>query len=300
MSTPPSSPSLDHTAIADLQTAHAASTTPALPIRDGAASALSFSASAKRHSTQDRDGTVSGASSPVKKRVDGRSSPHKRVSIDGNVPLRVRDDSAGVLTANSSFGQAFTPSLSTAIPSITPSPPTQDEVQDAPASPVVIPSVPPKRSKSKPSKIDLRNSKCLSSIRSDVFDTDRFINKKEVVYTTKEISEYDGEFQKQICFNFSATRHSQKKQFAEGRSSRSSATSSLDTIDDATSNYRDLSRYILEDLLRCQQGTSFLLCLPADSGDNIRLDLRNISKQQRQLGIGGDKIKLSGVFYYSF
>ena len=138
-------------------------------------------------------------------------------------------------------------------------------------------------------------------IRPKVFDTDRFITKKEVVYSTKQISDYEAAFQKQICFNFSfsATRHSQKKQFAEGRSSRSSTVNSLDTIDETTSNYRDLSRYILEDLLQCQQGTSFLLCLPADSGDNIRLDLRNISKQKKDLQIGGDRIKLSGRFYYS-
>ena len=60
------------------------------------------------------------------------------------------------------FGQAITPGLSTAIPSITPSPPTQDDNEDSPASPVVIPSLPPKQSKSKTSRIDPRNSKCIT------------------------------------------------------------------------------------------------------------------------------------------
>ena len=60
MSTPPPPPSANHSAITDVQTAAAASTTPALPLRHGAATAL-FSSSGKRHSTQDCDGAVSGA-----------------------------------------------------------------------------------------------------------------------------------------------------------------------------------------------------------------------------------------------
>ena len=103
MSTPPPSPSVDYMAIADLHTAGAASTTPAPPLRDAAAAVLAFSSSGKRHSTEDRDGTVSGTSSPVKKRSDTRSSPRKRVSIDSNVVVHVDDRSDAVFTLNSSF-----------------------------------------------------------------------------------------------------------------------------------------------------------------------------------------------------
>ena len=115
------------------------------------------------------------------------------------------------------------------------------------------------------------------------------------MYSTDEVALFEKKYQQEICFNFSATRHSQKKQFEEGRSSRSTQSSTLDTIDDSTSNYRDLSRYILEDLLRCHEGTAFLLCLPADYSAHLGLDLHSISKQQKQHGIGREKIKLSGV-----
>ena len=121
-----------------------------------------------------------------------------------------------------------------------------------------------------------------------------------MVYSTADIKEFDTEYQRQVCFNFSESRKTQKKQQDEGRSSRSSATVNLDSIDEGTSNYRDLSRYILEDLLCCKEGTPFLLCLPIDYGNTVGLDLRSIARQQIQLDSGGEKIKLSGDWFYSF
>ena len=301
MSTPPPSPSVDHTAIADLQTAAAASTTPALPLRDGAATTLLFSASAKRHSTKDRDGTVSGASSPVKKRVDNRSSPSKRVSIDDNVIIHLPDPSADTLEVNSSFESATTPSIATAIPSVTPSPPTQDEDDGVPNPPTVLrPPAPPKRRKSSTPRIDVKQSRCLTFIRPTVFDTERFKQNDLIVYSPSDISEFDTNYQKQICVNFSQTRSTQKKRFQEARTSRSAATVNLDSVDEGTATYRELSRYILEDLLRCKEGTPFILCLPVTYGDTVSLDLRSIAKEQFRHSSGGEKIKLSGDMFYSF
>ena len=151
MSTPPSSPSVDHTAIADLQNAAAASTTHALPLRAGAATALAFSTTGKRHSTQDRDGTVSGASSPIKKR-------------DNNVSVRLHDSAGEVSAGNELIGSATTPSLLTAIPSITPSPPTQEE--DSVPTPIVLPTAPPKRPKPNTTRMNPKQSNYYSKLNS--------------------------------------------------------------------------------------------------------------------------------------
>ena len=137
-------------------------------------------------------------------------------------------------------------------------------------------------------------------IRKGVFDTERFVKSQENLYSTEEMSKFDAKFQKEVCFNFSATCNTQRKLQRQERSSRSSATINLNSVDDGTSDYRDLSRYILEDLLRCKEGTTFLLCLPTAHGDILRLDLPAIAKQQLRSGHGGEKVRLSGKDYYSF
>ena len=93
-------------------------------------------------------------------------------------------------------------------------------------------------------------------IRKGVFDTERFVKSQENVYLTEEMSKFDAKFQKEVCFNFSATRNTQRKFQRQERSSRSAATINLNSVDDGTSDYRNLSRYILEDLLRCKEGTN--------------------------------------------
>lgn len=90
--------------------------------------------------------------------------------------IHLPDASADILDINSSFESATntTPSLTTDIPSIsiTPLLPTQDEDDGIPTpSPVVLPPAPPKRCKSSTSRIDLKQSRCLTFIRPDVFDT---------------------------------------------------------------------------------------------------------------------------------
>ena len=80
---------------------------------------------------------------------------------------------------------------------------------------------------------------------------------------------------------------------------RSSSDTNLDSIvnifsNEGGSDYRELSRYILEDLIRCDSGTKFLLCLPVHYGDTVGIDLRHASKMQQKLNNGGEKCKISG------
>ena len=141
MTTPPSSPLVDHSAIAGLQTAASTAATPGPPIGAGAASALTFDSTNKRHFTYGRDRAVLGVSSPAKKRLDARLSPRKGVSINR---CDVSEDE-GALNIE---GLSVTPHPDVhAIPSITPSPPTEMEQSVEPPMPPS--TAPPKKKQGK-------------------------------------------------------------------------------------------------------------------------------------------------------
>ena len=89
MALPPPSPDLDKDAITDLQTGAPDSPTPSLHADDVALATALFGATNKRHSSDGRDGSVSGANSPMKKKINFQPSPARRVTLDADeaVPL---------------------------------------------------------------------------------------------------------------------------------------------------------------------------------------------------------------------
>ena len=86
---------------------------------------------------------------------------------------------------------------------------------------------------------------------------------------------------------------------------RSSVVHDLDTNDDMwltkTTNFKELSRYSLEDMLTCDADTKFLLCMNVDMDEyeysNLLLDS---AMEQGLSNIGGDNCKIFGKVYYCF
>ena len=178
---------------------------------------------------------------------------------------------------------------------VTPSP-TNDSAPSAKPS-----NNKPKAKANRPKRLVL-DSKILTSIRSDVFDASIFKGKE--VYSREDMDSFDRAYQQQLLFNFAQTRASKKqqKQQTNDRASRSSSLDDLDYNNEAfnveSNNFQELSRYILEDLLKCSVGDKFLLCLPVNSGDVHNIPLKEIARAQTQNNVGGDTCRISGREYY--
>jgi hypothetical protein len=53
-------------------------------------------------------------------------------------------------------------------------------------------------------------------------------------------------------------------------------------------------------LIKCQRGTSFLMCIPIDSGSYWGVDLKKASSSQLKINQGGDKVRISGRQFFCF
>jgi hypothetical protein len=162
-----------------------------------------------------------------------------------------------------------------------------------------------KKKKSQPASkpIDTSNNRCFTFIRDDVFDTKTFSRGRTELYSKSDMEKYDRAFQKQLLFDFSERRASKKKQHSIGRASRSQAFNldeNLDAFSGNCANFQDLSRYILEDIIKCRSGEQFLLCLPSKAGDALGLDLIKTSREQQRLCKGGEQCLIAGKSYYCF
>jgi hypothetical protein len=99
-----------------------------------------------------------------------------------------------------------------------------------------------------------------------MFDMKRFTRGHPQVYSDKEILQFDASFQKQLSFNFSATRATWKKSelMQEVRASR---LCDVDLDITPTSFSRDstdrheLSRYVLKDVLSCPISCRIIVCI---------------------------------------
>eukprot|EP00956_Cyclotella_meneghiniana_P006181 scaffold8084_cov58-Cyclotella_meneghiniana.AAC.1 len=116
------------------------------------------------------------------------------------------------------------------------------------------------------------------------------------------MDDFDRKFQSQLLFNFAQKRASKNKLDQQSRASRSASLDDFEYNNDAyhvnTTNFQELSRYILEDLLKCGVGMKFLLCLPVKSGSTYEIDLQTVAFEQREQGVGGDICKISGRDYF--
>ncbi len=95
-----------------------------------------------------------------------------------------------------------------------------------------------------------------------MFDHELFRRGKEDINSIAEMERFDADYRRQLHFNFSATRTTQKqKQALDATRASRLHDVDLDALPDNTSptisssKRQDLSRYISEDILNCPVGT---------------------------------------------
>eukprot|EP00956_Cyclotella_meneghiniana_P004402 scaffold5374_cov72-Cyclotella_meneghiniana.AAC.2 len=200
MTPPPPTPQHHHDMLVDAITRGATSQTPAPHVAAPAAPPSSPVSALKRHSSHERDGTVSGVSSPANKRTDARPTPIRRIRFAQNLPTPMQIEPPDV-TALEVDVASDTPRESRTDISTTITPSPSDETE---ACNTTQPSTSAKAKKSKAknnkSKRLVIDSKIITFIRPDVFDHTRF--RKEEVYTCAEMDEFDRKYQSQLLFNF--------------------------------------------------------------------------------------------------
>jgi len=64
-----------------------------------------------------------------------------------------------------------------------------------------------------------------------------------------------------------------------------------------TTDFREPSRYVLEDMLKSHLDDKFLILIAKDSTEYAGIP-KDAAKLQREAGIGGDECKISGLEYY--
>jgi hypothetical protein len=114
--------------------------------------------------------------------------------------------------------------------------------------------------KSEPKLTLDRNFMCF--LRPHMFDHELFRRGKEDINSIAEMERFDADYRRQLHFNFSATRTTQKqKQALDATRASCLRDVDLNALPDNTlpttssSKRQDLSRYISEDILDCPVGT---------------------------------------------
>jgi len=115
-------------------------------------------------------------------------------------------------------------------------------------------------------------------LRPETFDHEPFRKGSSKMYSEHDIDRFDSEFRKQIHFNFAATRNTQKQKQSQ-EATRASRLRDID-LDDierdtatvVTTNWSDLSWYVLEDILDCPPGSQFIVCIATNTDDVERAD----------------------------
>ena len=125
-----------------------------------------------------------------------------------------------------------------------------------------------------------------------------------VEYLSGEMEAHDSEFNKQLLFRFNQKRK-QSVSKIKGRGLRSSVVHDLDTNNNTwlmkTKNFKELSRYSLDDMLICDADTKFLFCMNVDMDEDEYSNLLSDSAMEQGLSnIGGGNCKIFGKVYYCF
>jgi hypothetical protein len=149
----------------------------------------------------------------------------------------------------------------------------ESDDEDYSPDPVAPPKKQEKRVKNKTSdpKVILDRN-FMTILRPEIFCHEPFRKGSSNMYSEDDIDRFDAEFRKQIHFNFSATRNTQKqKQSQEATRASRLRDIDLDVIQRDTStvttNRSNLSHYILEDILDCPPGSRFIICITTDAAD---------------------------------
>ena len=134
-------------------------------------------------------------------------------------------------------------------------PSDEDDDDYVPTQTVRLP--PPKKKGGGGDAKVILDSNFFTYLRPSTFDKDLFIRGHPTVYSEDEMVQFDVNYQKQLSFNFCATRATRKKAAAM-QDARASHLRELDldvtptSFSSATTDRHELSRYVLEDLLSCK------------------------------------------------
>jgi hypothetical protein len=151
------------------------------------------------------------------------------------------------------------------------------DYDDAPVANPTPKSLPRKiRNKKSELKLTLdRNFMCF--LRPHTFDHELFRRGKEDIYSIAKMERFDADYRRQLHFNFSATRTTQKqKQASDATRASRLRDVDLDALPDNTSSTiisskrQDLLRYILEEILDCPVGSRFIVCIAMEDNDDKR------------------------------
>ena len=119
-------------------------------------------------------------------------------------------------------------------------------------------------------------------------------------YSSSEINLHNSEFYKQLKFRFAATR---QKNVIASRGLRNTAAVDLlsnDAIADGTStNFKELLRYMIDDMVLADVDKTFLLCISKTMNDEFAKKLSDGAREQRKLKLAGDDYKISGHLYHN-
>jgi hypothetical protein len=150
-------------------------------------------------------------------------------------------------------------------------PSDEDDDNYVPTQTVSLPP-PKKKGGGKDAKVIL-DSNVFTYLHPSTFNKDIFIRRHPTVYSEDEMVQFDANYQKQLSFNFCATRATRKKaaamQDACARRLRNIDLNVTPTsFSLATTNCHELSQYILEDLLSHQVGCRFIVCIRVSAAGN--------------------------------
>jgi len=322
---PPTSPNrTDNDAVASANNApHSPPSPPSVRYDRRVAATLSYGVANpynKRIASTDR--IVEGVSSPPKSRVNRQRTPSRLIP-----PIH----QGGGVAVTPSYPQLFdNPSDVTPPPSNIVSPqlsadslqiitalkakPSTRKVAILPVPPAKkkaaakLPKVPPKKKATivkVPQKKKVVGAPPASILTSSFFNYLRPATFDGGIkeFTELEMVAHDWDFNRQLMFRFDAKRKQQNAAAVRGRGLRSSVLVDLDSNDDAhhvrTTNFKQLSRYVLEDLLACDEDKPLLLCIARSLDDDYN-DLLSDAAMEQGLCRGGDPeiCRISGKEYY--
>jgi len=176
------------------------------------------------------------------------------------------------------------------------------KAKTAPSRKSSVSKRPPPKSK-KPVKIKVKAMKLTSNLFTDAVTRPHIFGdeEKNTKYSPEDMKGYLANYSKQLNFRFDEKRKRGKQ--SNGRvSTRSMADFDLDNDDDVfcgnTTNFKEMNRYVLEDILATDEKTPLLLCIATSMDDEYMNKLTEGAEQQKLAGVAGDICKISGVQYF--
>jgi hypothetical protein len=165
----------------------------------------------------------------------------------------------------------------------------------------------PAQPKKQDTKVTL-DSNYFAFLRPLAFGSKRFIRGHPPVYSDNKIIQFNANFQRQLSFNFCATRATRK----ESESMQEACASQLRDVDlnvPPTSFLRDLTdhhkltRYVLEDVLSCPDDCWINVCICSCTKSNpteesYSSQVRHIVHRQKEHGLQTESWQMAGDAFF--